>query len=166
MKFWILYTRRRTWNPLSWLIMKLQKLEYSHVVILVDSERIQMVYESTFPNAKESSLGHFQEKNLVVEKAMLPMPMNENQAMKVLKDLVWKSEGYSFAQLFLIALGMINANINKLIGTVILNHEHYLICTELVGRFYEQAYGHKFDEHEDTLDLHDIKKATKEITGV
>jgi hypothetical protein len=166
MEVFIIFSRRKRFNPLGWAIMKAQNLPYSHVCLLVKTEHAGLIYESVWPNARVIDTVSWLKINNPWEYIKLPTPLEPAKVDKCLSSIIENSRGYSFAQLFLNAIGLINSQLNKWAGTVILNHERYLICTELVGRFLEETYNYNFGEHTDSLDLHDIHKAADKIAGV
>ena len=161
--FSVVFSNRRKLTLLGKLIMKIEGTRYSHASVMTKLEGEFFIYEAVWPMPRQIRYIDWIKTNEIIEEYTLPPVKSEVTSVAYLHKLIDDAQGYSIAQLFLNAIGLINKNLNKWAGTVILNHEKYLVCTELVGRFLEDSYNYDFHEHEDSIDLLDVATAVRKI---
>jgi hypothetical protein len=66
---------------------------------------------------------------------------------------------YSYAQILLQALSAVSYFLKRSLGRAVLDHEHKLICTELVARFMGERLGYKFNKSYDACEFKDLLHA-------
>lgn len=156
-------------NPLlilSPVIRWAEGLGFSHSAVVVHSPEGSFVYESTWPRMKKTDLLKWEENYTIVEKYVFAV---DDPAFE--KDIVrycdsWIGVAYSMWQLVLIAVAMISAPMEKLVGRSKWNGSRFLICTEFVGNFLERFFGVKFEVDTDLLKLRTLRDTVKKLKGV
>lgn len=116
------FSRPKTYNPLSWAIMKFLGTTYSHtyIVFTVNSTGQQVVYQANRHGVNCIEYENFKKINVIIEE--IPVSLNNRtSALKFCIDHLGKS--YSILTLFAILF-----NVKFGDGT------KYFICSELVAR--------------------------------
>lgn len=128
--FWIYFTRPKKLNPVSWLIMKFEKMNASHCSLLYWSEdyNAYMVVHSKMYNVHMMTMGHFMKDSVVEE--CYEFEVFEPELDAALNTLAPQlGTGYAYLQLLqLLAkrlLGFIKIKFNDIGST----------CSELMADF-------------------------------
>lgn len=131
----ILFTKRKAFNPLSWLIMKIEKAHYSHVVIYFETNLGPIIFESSVHGVVATSYAHFIKKNIVVDFINLnPFEGQEKTMFKRALELI----GTKFS-----VIGLIGAGVSRVfrLGKNIFNDGSKTeFCSEFVYDVLDEAF--------------------------
>lgn len=131
----ILFTKRKRFNPLSWLIMKIEKANYSHVAIYFETNLGPLVFESSVHGVVATSYQKFIDKNMVADFINLePLEGQEKTMFKRCLQLV----GTKFS-----VIGLIGAGVSRVLrlGKNIFSDGHKTeFCSEFVYDVLDEVF--------------------------
>jgi hypothetical protein len=170
LKFWIIEcTANRKFNPLARLIMAFQKIDFSHVALMIEDENTgqRTVYEAVFPRARRLSYDSFlSQYKLVRCYRLIPPQIPQHEVQMFADNLVENNSHYSFAQLILIQIQNTFSKWSRHIGRIILNHKKGMVCSEFIALVLTKGWLVFFNEHYDTIDLKEVVQEARKIAGV
>lgn len=162
MKVSFIFCNATTWwkLPGAALIRWADSSPANHMAIMLETYTGQNVYESVIPKSRKISTFAWGKEYSVVQTFTFEVPAHLHFIVREwLESQVGKK--YSISQLALIALTVL-APVNKLLNWSILNHDKYLICTELCSRFMEEFMGLQVKESHDKISVSDMIRICKE----
>jgi hypothetical protein len=161
--YYVYFLRNK--NPLALFAVLIRlaiRRPYNHVeLVAVPSEPYlpARFYGAVAPKSRLTFQKKIEEKySLVMCVALTDFnkyPYLDN--IKYLDSLCGKP--YSYTQILLQSLSAVSYFFKSLLGRAVLDHEHKLICTELVARFMSERLGYKFDKSFDACEFKDILDA-------
>ena len=128
------FSRRKSFNPLSWLIMLIEGTGYSHAYVKIWSESLHrwLIYQATSKGGLHfCSLEKFLEKNIAVEE--YSVKETEQERIRILVKCVdYAADDYSIMQL----LGMAFVRLMNWLGRKVKNPWiHGWVCSEVQYEF-------------------------------
>lgn len=168
-KFWVIEcTANKSFNPLARLIMRLQKIDFSHVALMIeDTDRNKKtVYEAVFPRARKDSYEGFLRRYKIVRAYRLTPPKIDGLAVQDFAEaLIEKNEFYSISQLILIQLQNTFSKWSRYFGRIILNHKKGMVCSEFIALVLTKGWHIFWDENYDTIDLEEVVASARKLAG-
>lgn len=144
----IYFTRPRSFNLLSWLIMKTQGTNYSHVAIRAGG----YVYESHWPFSRKVALDAFKQDNIIVLSKMISFDKNDGTRIKkFLESQLGRI--YSVSQIFAILFEVLKLPFKLKYAD---NNHTRLVCTEMIYLFYQEFMSGEYNHDSDMVDLIEI----------
>lgn len=169
-KIWVIEcTSTKKFNPLARLIMAFQKIDFSHVALLIEDTETKekATFEAVWPKAKESTYEEFLVRYKVIRAYRLSPPSHchDWEVREFARSLVQKNEHYSIAQLVAIQIQNSFTNLKNILGKMILNHKKGMICSEFIALVLSKGWGVMFDEQFDTIDLEEVVTQARSLAG-
>jgi hypothetical protein len=157
MKVYILFAENRAWWAVgSHLLKWVEKTNFSHVAVMLTDDYGTWVYESQAPQGRRVTLMEWLKKYKIVDSVLL-----DEHFKKGTHEYYYlyrqTQVPYSFFQLVLIGLGILNKALLERNKWLEVNGHKAAICTELVGNFLRVAYGVELGKSADLLGLQDIR---------
>lgn len=155
-------------NAITWwklpgaaLIRWADKSPANHMAIMLETYSGQMIYESVIPKARKIKPVFWGKEYAVTHTFSYEVPPELHyQVIEWLEAQVGKK--YSISQILFIALATLSP-INRWLNWAILNHEKYLICTEIGSRFKERFMRFQVNESHDKISVSDMLRICKKF---
>lgn len=161
--YYIYFLKNKTRFALfAWLIRLSIKRPYNHVeLVAVPSVEYlpARFYGAVAPKSRLTHQKKIEEKyELIMCVALTDFKKYSYiDNIKYLDSLCGKP--YSYSQILLQSLSAVSYFLKRVLGRAILDHEHKLICTELVARFMAERLGYKFNKSYDAIEFKDLLEA-------
>ncbi len=135
--YYVVFLKRNSWLPLSWLIQKIEKKNFSHVEIMqidknVDAINHASFYGAVMPKSRKANYREISKHYDIAKCISLNIKVSEEECQTILdKNL---NVEYGYVQLLKVFF--------KICFGVLLFEKHpskHAICTEYVGNFMKEA---------------------------
>lgn len=154
------FSRRKTWNPLSWLIMLFDGTGYSHSYVRIWSESMHrwLIYQASMKGGLHfCSLERFLKDNIIVDEFSV-RETDQERLRLVIKCVDYAADDYSVLQL--VGIGLVK--VMKWFKFEVKNPWPFgWICTEIVYEFLDDL-GIKIDQDRNSVGLKTIRDHLKE----
>lgn len=130
-----------------------ENINFSHAAIFLEDQfGFVNVYESVWPKSRKIKLNKWLRKYKIIY--IYSFPIRDHYEFLEMSFFLNSKTNimYSVFQLFVIFLSFFSP-IEKLISGRVVNGSKRLICTELVGDFFERFFQCKWNEPTDTISL-------------
>lgn len=148
-------------NPLTWLIIKLDKVPFSHSYIRYKHQTNQeMVYESSHLNVRTQTYANFKSKSCVLREFEICLPdENADKILHICNRLLLRK--YSYKGL----IGILLKRIFKTKVNVLGDGDHGFICSEFVAYALKEI-GIEFDKDYDLITPKDLYEKIRNIETI
>jgi hypothetical protein len=135
MKISILFTKRKGFNIPSWFFRLIERSEFSHAVILLDTPEGPLVYESNIKGVHPLPLYDFVKNNILIKS--ITLNPNDDQAMTI-KNRIYELLGVNYPILAMI--GAFIARVTGSIKNIFADGDKTEYCSEFVFDVLDQPY--------------------------
>lgn len=128
------FSRRKTWNPISWMIMLIEGTGYSHTYVRIWSDSLHrwMIYQATLKGGLHfTNIDKFKENNVIVDEFKVEETSAEKTRILV-KCIDYVEDNWSILQL----IGILYVRVMKFFKKEVKNPWPLgWVCAEVVWEF-------------------------------
>ena len=158
----VFFRQRSKHNLFARSIQLVMNKNWNHVEIVV-CEPYQLPinndalsFGAIAPKSRKAKMSEVSEHYFFEKAIQLHTTVSDDAAMAILEHLLNKN--YSFSQILLISMKILCGGLISWLPYVKLNLEKYLICTELVGVFMQEACSIRFEASPEMLTINDVEE--------